>query len=593
MKKRLTFLFTAIMVTTMASLSYAQVFWSEDFANGLPATWTNQDVGFGTLDWGYVPTVDEALYGSSPAFTSTTAANGFAQAQSPAMTTGDHVSQLTSEAIDCSAQTNVILSFNAAYAFFATANGAKVGVSSDGTTYTYYDLFPTEGANEFNPASELIQLDITADAAGQSTVYVQFQYEGIGFTGTSGDYYFKVDDVELSSEVTPVFDIAIDASQIAPNHLSPLAHADTVFFNAFVVNRGNQDATNSAITVSVEDLAAGAIVHTETVDLGTMAPADEVNVEFTTFYLPSANGAYGLKYELIQDDGETVPVDNITQSFFNIGGLTFAKEAGANNATRPAADANGDNVDYEVGSYYVIKETMEQYLATTVSFSAAKSVDDGALMGEEVTITLYEVTDNNDGTFDDTDLNAIGYNFYTFDAEVNFDVVTLDILDFTTNLPGVELSAGEYFITTTYAGNSTEVFFAYSDEFVYDYQVSTVVKTNEWFLGGFGSDIISDVRLGVEVVSANQEPELDESRLTIFPNPASDLMSYQIDLENTSANVAVMVTDVAGKSLYTKIHNNVQAETFTLNVASYPAGTYFLTVNTDEGVKTKRFSVAR
>jgi len=232
-----------MVLVAMASTSYAQVFWSEDFANGLPATWTNQDVGFGGLDWAHVPTVGEALYGSSPEFASATAANGFAQAQSPGMTTGDHVAQLTTEAIDCSAQTEVILSFNTAYAHFATANGAKVGVSSDGATYNYYDLFPAEGANEFNPASELVQLDITADAAGQSTVYIQFQYEAIGFTGTSGDYYFKVDDVELSSAVTPVFDVAITARQIAPNHLSPLAHVDTVFFNAIVVNRGNQDAT--------------------------------------------------------------------------------------------------------------------------------------------------------------------------------------------------------------------------------------------------------------------------------------------------------------------------------------------------------------
>ncbi|MBU1239370.1 choice-of-anchor J domain-containing protein, partial [Myxococcota bacterium] len=97
-------------------------------------------------------------------------AGGYMMADSDAAGSGVHlVEGLITPAIDLSGYSTVLLSFELDYNCL-TSDRLYVQVSTDGTAYT---TVKTYSADFYG----LESLDISADAAGQSTVYVRFLYD--------------------------------------------------------------------------------------------------------------------------------------------------------------------------------------------------------------------------------------------------------------------------------------------------------------------------------------------------------------------------------------------------------------------------------
>lgn len=86
--------------------------------------------------------------------------------------------------------------------------------------------------------------------------------------------------------------------------------------------------------------------------------------------------------------------------------------------------------------------------------------------------------------------------------------------------------------------------------------------------------------------------ELTEQEVRIFPNPATDYVQIQLDLDRAQ-NVDVFLTDVSGKILKMNHHSKLYSDLLKVDVTSVPAGTYFLNVTTEEGRLTKKISVVR
>ena len=156
---------------------------------------------------------------------------------------------------------------------------------------------------------------------------------------------------------------------------------------------------------------------------------------------------------------------------------------------------------------------------------------------------------------------------------------------------GIEMIEGaEYFLTIQY---TPEMFSPFSD-LAYYYDVATVVRGDDggWFLGGFGPDITLLARMRIrDATVAVKEPQLDEGKLTVFPNPVNDQLNVQIELETVSEQVEVKIMDATGRNLETRLFDNIRIQQVNFNTEQYPAGNYFLHVRTAEGVKTKRFVV--
>jgi len=72
------------------------------------------------------------------------------------------------------------------------------------------------------------------------------------------------------------------------------------------------------------------------------------------------------------------------------------------------------------------------------------------------------------------------------------------------------------------------------------------------------------------------------NQISIYPNPVKDelrIMNYELRIMN------VEILDITGKIIYNSsfIFNNF------INVSSLPQGNYFLKIQTDKGIITKKF----
>lgn len=576
------------MVKTALSLAFLllplfaftqSIFWYVDFSNGVPIDWTKENLGVDSISWQHVPTeANEVLFSGSPAFNSPTVSNGFAQAfpgQDTISTSQDM--RMTTSAIDCSDMTVVILNFHSSYARFATANGAKVGVSTDGINFNYHDIYAYEDVNDFE-AGNWISLDISNEAAGETAVYLQFRYLGNTLDGTTGDYYWKIDDITLLDGIIPVHDIAIVKRRIPFNYATPLEHISPLTFDALIQNSGNQLSSNINVTASVED-QSGTVVYSEVFTIDSLLAQTDTAISFLGSYLPEASGNYTARYDLSSDQTDEEMSNNSTAVNFVVGGNTFAKAASSNNY------GNLNNGNYTIGNYYIIKT--EGYRADSVYFSAGLP---GDLSGKLADIVLYKLEENGDEEFSGGDLIPIGYNTHIFNQS-SFEDVGTEILNYNTNQPGVALDAsGEYIITVAYSDSSNTVFFGYSSDYVCDYETFSVVRSGGIWSWGYG-DVIPDVRLSVsQVPVGTTAPVTSKLDVLIFPNPTRDELHIELSEIPHSKEITIQVSNLTGHSIYQQVLI-VDNTNLTINTRGYPAGIYFLRVNTGKEQISRRFSV--
>ncbi len=149
--------FSLALLFTFSGNIDAQIFWSEDFADGMPTGWTTEDPSPNEALWTYCPDPPAVAMGCSPIFddainlqvpfAATTASNGCMTVNSDlynSPASDPHISQLTTTPIDCSMEPAVFIRFeNHIGVFDLDADGnALLQVSVNGTDWTDYNCFP-------------------------------------------------------------------------------------------------------------------------------------------------------------------------------------------------------------------------------------------------------------------------------------------------------------------------------------------------------------------------------------------------------------------------------------------------------------------
>lgn len=104
------------------------------------------------------------------------------------------------------------------------------------------------------------------------------------------------------------------------------------------------------------------------------------------------------------------------------------------------------------------------------------------------------------------------------------------------------------------------------------------------------NDVLTDLTYSVLAckLAANVEDEQDEISLSLYPNPAENLLGLAFILEN-SENVQIEIFNAVGTKFYSE-QNFFRADTRSttaINIASFTNGTYFCRLT------TKGFSVTR
>jgi hypothetical protein len=256
----------------------ATAFWSEDFSGGaIPSGWTNEDnlTPSGTPEVTFVWADDPGAVGvaslgyvPSSVFGGSSAGNGYLWANSDRGLTAapgtDHLTQLTTGAIDCSNQSSVLFTMESLVGVFDYdgSTNVRLNVSTDGVTWTSFAPFPCLETGAAAPPCvrwsanpQFVAIDISSVAANQATVYLRFEWLG------GWEYFWAIDDLNLSP--VPEFELVMDYGvlshtgtgeeygRIPASQLNP-----TMLVGGTFLNNGASELTDVNVVMEVRKTSA-------------------------------------------------------------------------------------------------------------------------------------------------------------------------------------------------------------------------------------------------------------------------------------------------------------------------------------------------
>jgi hypothetical protein len=604
--------------------------YNEDFSNGFAGqgangAWTFEDTG-GNSIWMMADANSPAGFYSDPAgaLASTTADNGWVifdadlyqggeiSATNPAE---DVSGYLISSPIDFSACPSVILEFQQSFRYCcADEKPFVLEVSNDGgVTWVVYDAAPefTGGANDASANPLVSAVDISAAAAGQSSVIIRFGWQPNGNSSHS-HYFWGIDDIRAyenpvqndlrvlqvtNGNIFEDYEYRCLALEQAIDPSLGGLQIGTIFENLGTIT---QSAT---VTAEVLDATQTTVLATATEAVTVYSnaesptPGDPIDTLFlATNWAPSAAGEYYVRTSVTYTGTDETPDNNsVSKKFLVLEGEYGHDEPALINTEMTPYLGTGTAADpYNptgYGSYLTCFNPGSTAYGLSVRFD--NSTDDYC------PFNILLLARNTDYNLSDAEYVAYGeYEVEPFyvptGASQQFPIyLTFD--------DPVELTEGiSYFagIQTEFA-TEQELAVKAIDEIDSDFSTGYWAETTTageflWFFGvGFLTDASPAIRLVMnEFVSVEEETQYITD-FGINPNPASTLAQVQFNLKAASY-IAYEVRDIQGKLMETDNIGlyNQGANTFGLNVSEYPAGNYIFNMVVDgEKMFSRQFSV--
>ncbi|MBK8967648.1 MAG: T9SS type A sorting domain-containing protein [Saprospiraceae bacterium] len=581
------------------------IFWSEDFTNGIPTGWTNVDASGQGVIWEWCANTDPGcapVFTGEEAFKATTAETGFVHLNSdaPGQLANNHISRLTTTPIDCSGKSAVFIEFQSHIGTFVAPleTDAIIRVSTNGTTWTEFQPFPgLIEANYFSPNPYYSILDISSVAANQATVYIQWQWTA------NWEYMWDLDDIVLyDANPTPRNDLSISDYFYPPSSMiTPVSQiaTDTFGFFLFLTNGGSEDQTNVVVKASVttdtdEEIFADSI----TLPVLAAGVIDSF-IEMTSQYAPELPvGNYQIKYSVRADSSDSRPVDNSINSRFIVSQNFFSKDAGGSiTSTLPAAPGDW----YAANLYQMSSGSMDNYQVSQVQFSFATDPTELAVTDVDASIYLFRVKDDvlsDFSNFNRTELFSPSLDWVAVgpyeapDTMQNFLLQSVQLLDANTFQPFVPLDNGaRYIIAVGYAGNSNVTRHVFDAEANTAYFVSTLVFTDQWYTGGF-TGLNAVARMAISLVTTTDNKPLPETTMTVFPNPIRETLNLGLNFDQPTM-ATITIADLTGRVIRLEDREGLTNDILTYQLPELAAGTYLARIATAEGTLTKKFVVQK
>jgi len=605
-----------VLVFSAANLTAQTAFFTETFNGGIPDNWTvitPQGNGAASADWTWTnfgPMGDFSI----GALQSTSASNGWMIYDSDLNCSGQNQeSWLIAPRQNASDLSTVFLTFETFYASFN--DRPTLEVSTDSTNWTSIEIFPEIGANDFGGGSDevnpqVVNIDLSDLAAGQPTFWFAFRFLSDNSTQNGGDgigcaYSLQIDDVVLTdgdSRAADDLSVSNTFFAVAPNALTPASQVQALSFLAAAVNEGSQDQTNVTLSVRVEN-EGGDVVFSEDGNIEFLGVDSTEAVVFEEQFTPEeeVNNYIGT-YSVDFDNQDANPADNQQEFNFAVTDTLFSKWF-----LNPAVGiAPADDNSYAYGNCFYIPRGDGLY-GRYVSFSVTNADE---LAGKEANILTYRWQGDDNGDFaastDEYGGGPIAFNTYTFSGTEELNLITVPMSE---DEIGIPLEDDAYYFTVIQynaEGDETMGMLA-SEEFNYEpmllqslstdrpqyASVLDVGNTGEYSLIGFGLDVVPVVDISI---SAN--PDLvttqlrlsKENQITAYPNPSDEFVTLDFNLVNPQ-DVEVRFLDMKGRLLFAQQYDKLQRNQLTYPLTQFAAGTYFVYVQTEEGVRTLKISV--
>ncbi len=440
--------------TTLTNVEKSAPFWSEDFANGIPTTWTNS-----TAPWVYRGTstspnntvggqgaysgINNSPASNSP-IASATAANGFIIFDSDfydnngtpgAFGTGmyptPHNGDLRTDMIDMSSYADVMLTFNSYYRTFA--GQAFVDFYVAGVFVERVQVHANIAVNDATFMDEIALVRVPFSVVGNSDVQMSFVFEGStnSNNGFTGYYFWQIDDLTLAetpANIIEVEDVVVggfwmDYANYSGSGFNGIVGLDyTVTPTSQLANHPyviegvlrNSGASDQASILRYEAFGSGtysgASASTSVLALSPTNTIDSVVVT-TTPSLSPAIGGYGLAIWGESDSsGVITTVSDTTYKMIEISEYIYAKDLGE-------ANSNNSWILGGPGDQWHFTTRFEMYADEALS-ALRVYITDESVIGSKVKAILYEL---------DTNVAAASGGVVLLDESDNYTITSNDL----------------------------------------------------------------------------------------------------------------------------------------------------------------------
>ncbi len=602
---------TAILLLITGALSAQSSFWTENFTNNIPAGWTSTDGSNQNVVWKWCANNAPGctpLFGGIDPFQAATAATGYVYVNSDAagQLGQNHVSRLTTAAINCTGRNQVYVQFQSHIGNYQTtpAATAELRVSTNLTTWTKFEIFKDlTTPNQFSANPYLSLVNISAIAANKPTVYLQWQWTA------NYDYMWNLDDIALFDvNPTPEFDLAVGDFLFPASSLAQPASqiaTDTFRFGAEISNNGTAAQTSIVLRAAVA-AAGGAELFADSI----LIPSLAAGIKDTFFQLPRRYapalpvGEYRIRYSVRTNKDDGRPGDNVAEEAFFVTDDLFSKENGQEFSTGPVTPG-----DWYIANLYRMRAgSLEKYKAVTAQFSCA-SPDTLVLPVRDISAAVYLLRVSDHVAPDFSDFDAANFfsdstqwvGYAGFDAPDNakdFDLFTVDLTDQASGQLGVPLEAGaRYLLAVGYSGPSSAAQHVFNDN-VRMFFVSTLTYgptpggASQWFRLGFGPEYNAVIRMTISLVTTVDEKPLPESTLVVYPNPVRDAVHLAVRFDRPT-DATITIADANGRVIRIEDRQALMQEILTCQLPDLASGTYLARIATKDGTLTKAIVIQR
>ena len=565
------------------------VIWSEDFANGIPTTWSNSGAPSLAI-WEYrgPSTNPNELVGSrgsclpngnvGEAITSSTASNGFVIFDSnywdnnlnpctvdnfgTGQAPGPHLSYLTTPSIDLTGFPSAVLEFEQYIRYYLGNTRVEISIANGPWEVLYTNVLD-QGITTQN--TQTIRMPLPATAGNQSNVKLRFVYDGLY-------YFWQIDDVRILQGFEN--DLIIENSSYGdfdlnnPNHNTgfemmeytqyPSAFAPLVHLESNVFNLGTNIQTNVALNGRLINDNSGALIfESNSLILADLAPGADSVLVAGEFQIDPTVSHYSAYFNSLQTETDENIFNQIEWLQFDVTPVTYARDENNLGSMFLPSEAYAD-APFEMGAVYLLPSSGQQLHSVSVA------IGEGTTLPSSVYATVF--------TFSLS--SGIGAalattpDFAITEADINpFGGASMKVLSFDTP---VNLSQGLYLVAVGSPNSAFEAVIGLSGK---SEDLSAWVRFNKSNTDLFYLTRPPMIRMNFGPVSNITEQSFGQV-FQIYPNPANESLSI---LLNEKESAFIEIFDQTGRRVHSQ-KSSTEVLNIEMNVSEFSAGIYTVKV---------------
>lgn len=585
------------------------VIWSEDFANGIPESWTqvaDPDGAFfeyrGPLSnpsnlvgtRGSCVNINEP-YGEPIA--SPTADNGFIIFDSNfwddnigpcgnfgvGEAPGPHFTMLITDYIDLTGYSSVGMRLNQYMKNYQAQTRIEYSIN-DGEWALLWANAIAQFSGETEP-NAFVRFNVSSQLADQSNIRLRFVFEG--------NYYFWIiDDVSIFEifENNLVIDQTTYGNYIPFNPLGsgyqdleygvyPAAMPPNLHFQSQTYNWGSTTQTGALLNVDVVNDLLGDTLYSANSTSAPLLPDQGINFSAPQFQLSGALAPYSVHFHVTADQEDGFPEANRVIRNFEVTDYIYARDRQETEGIFvPSPGLFG--TQYEVGNFYQI--TSEDQVAQSISIGVGVGTNpDATVYGR-----IYKIGTQTGGISAEIIAETGEYpiNQWAFNNVGDNRVMTIDLQE-----PVLLDKDSAYLVMAGAPGGAGSVLFPVSGNSP-DFSSMARFYPSSWFY--FVRTPL--VRVNFGIVENVEEKTTAELSFKCFPNPASELLNLSFDLPESAATT-LLIYDQTGRIVHTEQFGrlNTGEQRRTVNVSRLANGWYVASLQTPTQTKNEMVVIRR